>query len=77
MIEGIRSLFSRFFKNLFSKKRKIKLGLYGPTNGGKTTLANKICKDWLGEEMGAVSSIPHETREVVVKEEVSIKHKGK
>ncbi|HIG98903.1 TPA: GTP-binding protein, partial [Candidatus Woesearchaeota archaeon] len=29
--------------------------------------------DWLGEEMGSISSIPHETREVNVKEQISIK----
>ena len=64
-------------KKLFGKKKKIKLGLYGPPNGGKTTLANKICEDWLGEQMGSVSNIAHETREIQVKEEVIIKSKGK
>ena len=49
------------------------IGLYGPPNAGKTTLANKICKDWIGEEMGTVSPIAHETREVKVKEKVCIK----
>lgn len=42
-----------------------------------TTLANRISKDWLGEEMGSVSKIPHETRNVNVKESVQIKHKGR
>ncbi|MEM4396692.1 MAG: Era-like GTP-binding protein [Candidatus Woesearchaeota archaeon] len=66
----------RWFKNLFSlfkKKKEIKLGLYGPPNSGKTTLANKICKDWLGEELGSVSHIAHETREIKIKEKVVIK----
>ncbi|MEM1988831.1 MAG: Era-like GTP-binding protein [Candidatus Woesearchaeota archaeon] len=65
-----------WFKNLFSlfkKKKEIKLGLYGPPNSGKTTLANKICKDWLGEELGSVSHIAHETREIKIKEKVVIK----
>ncbi|MBU0471980.1 MAG: 50S ribosome-binding GTPase [Nanoarchaeota archaeon] len=72
-----KKLLSKFFKNIFKKKKKVKLGLYGPPNGGKTTLANKICKDWLGEEMGTVSNISHETREIQIKEEITIKSKGK
>lgn len=53
------------------------MGLYGPPNGGKTTLANKICKDWLGEDMGSVSNVAHETREIQIKEQISIKSGGK
>ena len=53
------------------------MGLYGPPNSGKTTLANRICKDWLGEKMGTVSNIPHETREIQIKEKIHIKHKNK
>jgi len=53
------------------------LGFYGPPNAGKTSLANKICNDWIGEDLGTVSNIPHETREVQFKEKVEIKHKGK
>jgi len=68
---------NKFFKNIFKRKKQVKLGLYGPPNGGKTTLANKICVDWLGEEMGSVSNIAHETREIQIKEEVTIKSKGK
>jgi hypothetical protein len=67
---------TKFFMNFFgSPKQNFKLGLYGPPNSGKTTLANKICIDWLGEEMGKVSPIAHETREVAVKEKVIIKGK--
>ena len=73
---GFLDIFKRKLKGLFTKKRKqVKLGLYGPPNGGKTTLANRICEDWLGEEMGSVSNIAHETREIQVKEEVTIKNK--
>jgi adenylate kinase family enzyme len=75
MIKKLKIFFNKFFKGIFSKKKKIKLGLYGPPNGGKTTLANRICEDWLGEQMGTVSNIAHETREIQVKEEVKIKPK--
>lgn len=72
--------FSNFFSllaKLFSKKRHIKIGLYGPPNSGKSTLANRITKDWLGEEMSSVSRIPHETREIIQKEKITIKNNGK
>ena len=58
--------------SLFGRKDNVKLGLYGPPNGGKSTLANRISKDWLGEEMSTVSHIAHETREIVMKEQVNI-----
>lgn len=62
---------------MFKGRKTVKLGLYGPPNGGKTTLANRICQDWLGEDMGSVSSVPHETREIQIKEEIKIKSKGR
>ena len=77
MINIVKRFINKVFKSLFKKKKNIKLGLYGPPNGGKTTLANRICKDWLGEDMGTVSNIAHETREVQIKEQISIKSKGK
>jgi len=69
----LRSVFSKMFR----KKKDIRIGLYGPVNSGKTTLANKMCMDWLGEEMGPTSVIPHETREIQTKEKVTIKSDGK
>jgi hypothetical protein len=63
----------KVFRKAHKGKKKLKIGLYGPPNGGKTTLANKICNDWIGEEMGSVSSIAHETREVQVKDQIKIK----
>lgn len=77
MINFFKGFFDRIFSGLFRRKKQIKLGLYGPPNGGKTTLANRICQDWLGEEMGSVSSIAHETREIQIKEQVTIKSKNK
>ncbi|MBI5872270.1 50S ribosome-binding GTPase [archaeon] len=71
-----RGIFGKLFLRFFKKKKQLKLGIYGPPNAGKTTLANRICKDWLGEEqaLGATSVIPHETREIKVKERVKIKN---
>ncbi len=62
---------------LFKKRGNLKIGFYGPPNAGKTSLANVICKDWTGEELGAVSEVPHETREVQFKEKVDIDYGGK
>lgn len=77
MIKHLKKLLGGLFANLFKRKEDIKLGLYGPPNGGKTTFANKICEDWLGQEMGSVSNIAHETREIQIKEEIVIKSEGK
>ena len=77
MANWLQKIINKLFRNLFKKKGHVKLGLYGPPNGGKTTLANRFCKDWLGEEMGSVSNIAHETREIQIKEEIHIKSDGK
>jgi len=69
----MRGIVGKVFRKAHKGKKKLKIGLYGPPNGGKTTLANKICNDWIGEEMGSVSSIAHETREVQVKDQIKIK----
>ena len=66
----------RFWRKLFGRADSIKIGFYGPPNAGKTSLANLICKDWTGEEMGVASKVPHETRSVQFKEKVNIKYKG-
>ncbi|MBN2368043.1 50S ribosome-binding GTPase [Candidatus Woesearchaeota archaeon] len=77
VMEFFKKFVDKFFNSLFRRKKKVKLGLYGPPNGGKTTLANRICQDWLGEDMGSVSNIAHETREIQIKEQITIKSKGK
>jgi GTPase len=69
--------FKKILRNLFGNQREIKMGFYGPPNAGKTSLANRICKDFTGEEIGSVSKIPHETRHVQFKEQVEIEYKGK
>ena len=75
----VRSFFKKLLKKLkfnpFGKRNNFKLGLYGPPNGGKSTLANRVCQDWLGEDMSSVSHVAHETREIILKEQVSIKNK--
>ena len=70
MIGIFEKFVKKVMRSVFRKRKNVKLGLYGPPNGGKTTLANRICKDWLGEEMGSVSPIAHETRQVQMKEVV-------
>ncbi len=76
MIGKIRGLFKGFF-GAFKKKNHIRLGIYGHPNAGKSSLANRISKDWLGEEFTKASAIPHETREVIIKEKITVKSKGK
>ena len=77
VVNAFKSFFKRIFFNMFREKRELKLGLYGPPNSGKTSLANRICKDFTGEEIGTVSKIPHETRNIQFKEKVEIDYKGK
>ena len=72
---GIFEKFSKWFRAIF-KKKHMKIGIYGPPNAGKTTLANRITRDWIGEEMGTVSEIPHETRHAVEKKQVKIEAEG-
>lgn len=77
VIKIFKNFFGRIFSNIFKNRKDIKLGFYGPPNAGKTSLANRICKDFTGEDMGSVSKIPHETRHVQFKEKVEISYKGK
>lgn len=58
---GISETFSRILSGLF-KKKTARIGIYGPPNAGKTTLANRIADDWSGAGAGTVSEVPHETR---------------
>lgn len=64
-----------WLKKLFNKKT-MRIGIYGPPNAGKTTLANRIVRDWTGDVMGSVSNIPHETRRARRREGVVIKNNG-
>lgn len=77
VIKIFKDFFQRIFSTIFRNKKKMSLGFYGPPNAGKTSLANRICKDFTGEGIGSVSKIPHETRNVQFKEKVEIEYKGK
>lgn len=76
LILRLRKKFGFLFKWLF-KKDKMRIGIYGPPNAGKTTLANRILRDWTGDIMGSVSEIPHETRRSRLREGVRIEVDGK
>jgi GTP-binding protein Era len=72
VIKKFRKNFSKLFTKLF-KKQNARIGIYGPPNAGKTTLANRIIRDWTGDAMGSVSHIAHETRRARRREGVTIK----
>jgi len=65
-----------WLKSVLLRKKEVRLGIYGSPNVGKTTLANRICVDLIGEPMGAVSPVPHETRAVQKKENMTLSMKG-
>jgi len=62
---------ARFLQKLFGKKHA-RIGIYGPPNAGKTTLANRIARDFTGETVGSASSVPHETRRVRKKVDIDL-----
>ncbi len=74
MIKRLKELFSNLFSD--SEKDDISIGIYGPPNAGKSTLANQISLDLTGEDMTSVSEVPHETRAVEKKEQVTIESDG-
>ncbi|NOR85408.1 GTP-binding protein [archaeon] len=76
-LKTIHKKLNSFLSSIFSKKKDLRLGLYGPPNAGKSTLANTISKDWLGEEMSSVSNVEHETREIILKDKIEISSNGK
>ena len=73
MINVLHRFISKVFRDIFKRKKHLRLGLYGPPNGGKTTLANRITEDWIGEKMGSVSKTPHETTTINLKERVNVR----
>ncbi len=75
LIKKVKKNLSSVFKSIF-KKKVARIGIYGPPNAGKTTLANRIIRDWTGDAMGAVSEVPHETRRARRREGVTIESNG-
>ncbi|MBI4362777.1 MAG: GTP-binding protein [Euryarchaeota archaeon] len=73
---GLTSRLQGLLKRVFGKKRNPRIGIYGPPNAGKTTLANRILRDFTGDVMGSVSPVPHETRRVRRREGVVIQANG-
>jgi len=59
------------FRSLFGAKQ-VRIGIYGPPNAGKTTLANRISRDWSGDVVGSVSEVPHETRRAQQKKGIQV-----
>lgn len=75
---GFRKLFSKLFRRKLFKKKHVKIGIYGPPNAGKTTLANRILRDaGVDEELGTISEIPHETRHAIEKKNLRMEHEGR
>jgi GTPase Era involved in 16S rRNA processing len=66
-----RKRLSKFLR-VFLKRRRSRIGIYGPPNAGKTTLANRIVRDWTGDALGPVSEVPHETRRARRREDITI-----
>ncbi|HDS59791.1 MAG TPA: GTP-binding protein [Thermoplasmatales archaeon] len=61
------------FQSILGKKH-VRIGIYGPPNAGKTTLANRIARDFSGDVVGSVSEIPHETRRAQRKDNVVVQN---
>ncbi|MHC1566091.1 MAG: Era-like GTP-binding protein [Candidatus Syntropharchaeales archaeon] len=77
IFKKLRLNVSSLIKKIF-RKGTTRIGIYGPPNAGKTTLANRILRDWTNEEetFGDTSHIPHETRRAMRKNGVVINSNG-
>ncbi|MDY6780025.1 MAG: Era-like GTP-binding protein [Halobacteria archaeon] len=76
IITEIRNSISQTINKIFEDGGNARIGIYGPPNAGKTTLANRIARDWSAEPVGAESQIPHETRRAQRMENVTIERNG-
>src|SRR6056297_2369713 len=77
LLGSLRNSISRVANSLFEDNGEPKrIGIYGPPNAGKTTLANRIARDWTGDAIGPESHVPHETRRARRKENVEISRNG-
>ncbi|MEM4781468.1 MAG: GTP-binding protein [Halalkalicoccus sp.] len=77
LFTDIKDSISRAADRLFATDTQKRIGIYGPPNAGKTTLANRIARDWTGDAIGPESHVPHETRRARRKENVEIKRNGR
>lgn len=63
LLTSIRSTWSSWFDNSDEPKT---IGIYGPANAGKSTLANQIITDWTPDDEDTeelkTGAVPHETR---------------
>jgi GTP-binding protein Era len=61
------SVLARLLRAVFFRGTTAKIGIYGPPNAGKTTLANRIIHTFVdeNEDIGTATEIPHETRRAV------------
>ena len=71
-------ILSRLIRALF-KNKTVKIGIYGPPNAGKTTLANRIIHTFVDEreDIGVSTEVPHETRRAVRRGGIIINLKDK
>jgi small GTP-binding protein len=76
LLTSLRNSVARVTDRLFADSEPKRIGIYGPPNAGKTTLANRIARDWTGDAIGPESHIPHETRRARQKENVEIERNG-
>ncbi|MFC6905390.1 GTP-binding protein [Halalkalicoccus tibetensis] len=76
LFTDIKDSISRAADRLFATDSQKRIGIYGPPNAGKTTLANRIARDWTGDAVGPESHVPHETRRARRKENVEIERNG-
>ena len=75
MLKLMSASLQKWLGGLFGKKHA-RIGIYGPPNAGKTTLANRVVRDFAGDVMGPSSPVPHETRRVRRKANVVIESGG-
>ena len=67
-------ILARLRSVLFSTQAPETIGLYGPPNAGKTTLANRIASDWADVTVGDASEVPHETQRAQRADGIEIDH---
>ena len=77
LVKGLKQSVSNVVSLFEGEEEPKRIGIYGPPNAGKTTLANRIAKDWAGESIGPSGPVPHETRRAKRKEDVTIERDGK